>query len=413
MSGNKILSRIMNALGLGLVLLIILAVLPLSLPKAMGLQVYGVLSDSMKPAYETYGVVYVQPCDTATLQSGDVITFTLGSDTDKVMTHRIVGIDENGQFLTKGDANNAVDAGTVHPSRVVGKVVFYMPHLARLAMILETTAGIVGVIILFIVALILWMLSDIVKKSKRDMVRPFLRVVAILLMVGAAWYIGSSLFMYRDSDTEYEGLKQQVFAKAVSGGTDTQESVAKKDPICESVALLMEENEDTVGWIHFDNSKISYPIMQGEDNAFYLSHSFSKEEKKAGSIFMEAINHDTFEDAHTIIYGHNMRNLSMFGELRYYKDKDYYEGNEYFTIYTDTESFTYEIFACYDVPEYSEVYTVWYTADENFADSLQTMQKKAYYDTGVEVTKEDKVLTLFTCSTTGKRFVVHAKLVTQ
>jgi len=126
---------------------------------------------------------------------------------------------------------------------------------------------------------------------------------------------------------------------------------------------------------------------------------------------MEVINHPTFEDSHTIIYGHNMRDLSMFGRLKNYKDKDFYEGNEYFTVYTDTKIITYQIFAYYDVAEYSDVYTVWYTPDESFGEMLETMKRKSYYDTKVDVTAEDKVLTLSTCSTTGKRFVVHAKQV--
>ena len=114
MNRNKILSRILSGLASGLVLLICIAVLPLSLPKLLGIQVYGVLTGSMEPEYSVGGVVYVQECDTAILQLGDVITYTLGTDTEAVMTHRIVGIDENtGGFQTKGDANNTTDVGLV------------------------------------------------------------------------------------------------------------------------------------------------------------------------------------------------------------------------------------------------------------------------------------------------------------
>ena len=416
MSENKILSRLLNALGLSLVILVIIAVLPLSLPKLTGMKVYGILSDSMLPEYSVGGVVYVKPCDTATLQLGDVITYTLGSDTDRVMTHRIVEIGTDGEFWTKGDNNNSIDANPVNPSRVVGKVVFHLPYLSAVAAFLDSTVGIICTIILFLVAVMLWMLADIVKRSKRSLLRPGIRGLAVLMIVGAVIYLGSTYFMYRDSGEEYQALAMNVMAK----NTDMENTSVKKEDsgempqgavVCERVRELMEQNEDTIGWIHFANPEIDYPVMQGEDNEFYLTHSFSKEEKKAGSIFMEVINHPTFEDSHTIIYGHNMRDLSMFGKLKNYKDKDFYEGNEYFTVYTDTKIITYQIFAYYDVAEYSDVYTVWYTPDESFGEMLETMKRKSYYDTKVDVTAEDKVLTLSTCSTTGKRFVVHAKQV--
>lgn len=420
MNRNKILSRILNGLGLGLVLLICVAVLPLSLPKLLGIQVYGVLTGSMEPEYSVGGVVYVKECDTATLQLGDVITFRLGSDTEGVMTHRIVGIEaETGAFQTKGDANNSIDVGVVTPSRVVGKVIFYLPYVAYYASLLNHVSGIIFVGIIFIVAVILWMLADIVKKCERDLLRPAIRVFSLVMIFGATFYLGGTYLDYQGSEEEYTALKEQMDSVVVASINEVDETAlaeennrkSGEDVIHNAVAQLMAINEDTIGWITFENPDISYPIMQAEDNVFYLRRSFSKERRSAGSIFMEAINHSNFEDAHTIIYGHNMRDLSMFGQLKYYKDEAFYEGNEFFTIYTDTETYHYQIFAYYDVPEYSDVYTIWYTPDENFEVALASMQEKSYYDTGVEVTAQDKILTLSTCSTEGKRFVIHAKRV--
>lgn len=407
----------MNAIGLGLVLLVIIAVLPLSLPKLLGMQVYGVLTGSMEPEYSAGGVVYVQKCDTATLQSGDVITFTLGSDTGGVMTHRIIGVDEvSGGFLTRGDANNTADVGSVDPSRVVGKVVFYLPYMAYFASLLNSSKGLVYVAVIFIVAVILWMLADIVKKSRRDLLRPVVRGFSVVLMVGAVIYLGGTYLDQKGSEEEYTALETKVFTAeaVVDDGAEYKEEAVQKDAddvVHNAVASLMEINPDTIGWIKFENPDISYPIMQAEDNNYYLRRSFSGEKKSAGSIFMEAINHCDFQDAHTIIYGHNMRNLTMFGQLKYYKEEEFYQGNEFFTIYTDEETYTYQIFAYYDVTETSDVYTVWYTADENFEAAVAEMLEKSYYDTGVEVTAADKILTLSTCSTEGNRFVIHAKRV--
>lgn len=411
MNRNKMLSRIFNALGLGLILLISAAVLPLALPKLLGIQVYGVLTGSMEPEYSVGGVVYVQECDTAALQLGDVITYTLGT-ADSVMTHRIVGIDEqSGDLLTKGDANAAVDAGSVGRERVIGRVVWYLPYMAYLAGLLQTTEGILLVASLLLFAVILWMLSDIIKRAKRDMLRPVGRAAAVLLMAGAGCYLGMTYLDGRSSAAEYEALAQQVFEDRSEWVETAAEGISEDEIVQHAVAELQEMNPDTVGWIKFENPQISYPVMHAQDNDYYLRRSFSGERKTAGSIFVDAINHGDFQDAHTIIYGHNMRNLSMFGQLKYYKDEAFYEGNEYFTITTDSDTYRYQIFSYYDVPENSDVYTIWYTSDENFEVAVAQMQKKAYYNTGVVVTAEDKIITLSTCSTEGNRFVIHAKRV--
>lgn len=126
---------------------------------------------------------------------------------------------------------------------------------------------------------------------------------------------------------------------------------------------------------------------------------------------METENTPDFQDCHTILYGHNMKNLSMFGRLKKYKTEDFYQGNEYFTIYTEERIYRYQIFAYYDTSENGDVYTIGFGADEVFGEFLNQAKKRSYYDTGVEVTKEDKVITLSTCSVEGKRFVVHAKRV--
>ncbi len=406
-----------------LVLSVIAAVLPLSLPKLAGIKVYGVLTGSMEPEYATGGVVYVRQCDADGLQTGDVITFRLGSGADYVMTHRIVGTDAaTGAFLTKGDANNSIDPEPVAPDRIIGRVVFYLPHMASVADALEKPTGIAVLLTVFIMAVVCWLLADIVKKQQKDMLRPALRLLAVVLMAGAGCYLGKTLLEYRLGEREYTLLKQEVFAEAealrqgeeadglVPGEriSDTETTEAEK-AVQSAVAQLMQDNEDVIGWIVFENPDISYPVMQGTDNEYYLSHTFSGEKNSAGSIYADVINHDDWEDAHTILYGHNMKNRSMFGSLRSYKREDFYAGNELFRIYTAQETYVYQIFACYDVAEYSDIYTVWYTPDEGFAKLLESMQRRAYYDTGVEVSAEDKILTLSTCSTEGNRFVIHAK----
>lgn len=420
---NSILASILSRTGSFLVLLIMLAALPLSLPGLAGVRVFGVLSESMEPEYAAGGVIYVKPCDTEKLQMGDVITYRLGSDTDAVMTHRIVSVNsQTASFCTKGDANDSVDPEPVHPEQIVGKVVFYLPAYAPVAYAMEKPEGIMVILIVLFLAVVCWMLADIVRVQTKDMLRPVLRGIAVVLMTGSICYLGSIFLQYQACDSEYSRLKKQVFEEREDDGTyawndeesrdkpEKQGKMKGRDEVVQNaVAHLMQSNDDMIGWIAFDYLDISYPVMQGEDNEYYLHHTFSGQENPGGSIFMDAINHGSWEDAHTVVYGHNMKDRSMFGQLRCYRTKEFYEKNAFFSIYTGRETWRYQIFSCYDVPEDSDIYTVWYTADKNFEKMIVRMQEQAAYETGVEVNAEDQILTLSTCSAEGKRFVIHAK----
>ena len=107
---------------------VILVLLPLTVPKLFGYQIYGILTDSMEPTYPAGCVVYVRPTDSSKIQVGDPITFKMGTDTELVTTHRVVEIDSRKrQFITKGDANGSADSSPVSFDRLIGKVVFQIP----------------------------------------------------------------------------------------------------------------------------------------------------------------------------------------------------------------------------------------------------------------------------------------------
>ena len=174
---------------------------------------------------------------------------------------------------------------------------------------------------------------------------------------------------------------------------------------------LKELNPDCIGWIRFENIDISYPIMQGEDNEYYLKHTFEGQAVTAASIFMDANNHADFSDQNTFIYGHNMKDKTMFGKLNNYKDEEFYKENPYFYIYTQDYTYRYDIFSCYLARVDNEVdFYTQFASDEQFQEFLDGVKAQSAYDTGVEVTPEDKVITLMTCNKAGYdyRFLVHA-----
>ena len=171
-------------------------------------------------------------------------------------------------------------------------------------------------------------------------------------------------------------------------------------------------NDDVVGWLELEAiPSISYPIAQGEDNEYYLHRTIKKTYNFAGSVFIDSTNASDFSDCNTIIYGHNMKDKTMFGKLNNYKDEEFYKENPYFYIYTPDYTYRYDIFSCYLARVDNEVdFYTQFATDEQFQEFLDGVKAQSAYDTGVEVTPEDKVITLMTCNKAGYdyRFLVHA-----
>lgn len=167
-------------------------------------------------------------------------------------------------------------------------------------------------------------------------------------------------------------------------------------------------NPDVVGWILFEHNGISYPVLQGKDNETYLYTLADGTKNQAGSIFMDAYCTPDFGDSHTILYGHNMKDGSMFGSLKQYAlQEDYYDKNRCFTIITPQEVYCYQIFAWYEAAADDMVYQVGFTADADFEAFAAQIKKRGCRDIKAEVGREDKIVTLSTCSAKGRRFVVH------
>ncbi len=245
-----------------------------------------------------------------------------------------------------------------------------------------------------------------------------IRLILIIIICALVLLIGIDLWKRNQANQVYEKLEQLVIRKVNSG--DGVNSHYEKDELDwyqqYGVTVDFEQlkylNPDIVGWIRFDELDISYPILYGDSNEEYIRTNYLKESVTAGSIFMDSENSGDFMEYHPIIYGHNMRNGSMFGQLKNYKQEDFYHGNEFFTIYTDEYIYRYQIFSCHDTDAYGSVYTVGFSPDEQYMQFIRSICEASWYDTGVEVNNEDQIVTLSTCTThTENRFVVHGKLI--
>lgn len=173
-------------------------------------------------------------------------------------------------------------------------------------------------------------------------------------------------------------------------------------------------NSDYMGWINIENTPIDYPIVKGENNEFYLSRDFNKAYIKSGSIFMDYRN-ESFDDKNVVIYGHHMRDESMFGSLKNFKSLDYLHRNKYISITTkNNEKLIYEIFALYVTSaDDTECISVNFNKEEAFDNYIKEIFEKSMYSLSVDIKSEDKILTLYTCSYEfyNARLVVHAKCI--
>lgn len=179
------------------------------------------------------------------------------------------------------------------------------------------------------------------------------------------------------------------------------------------IAGLKNQYPDVVGWILFENGMISYPVMHADSNDTYLYTAYNGTESIGGSIFVEAVHSGDFSDTHTLIYGHNMKNGSMFGKLHYYRrSNDYYEGGQsrqYFLIYTETEILRYHIFAYQEVNVESFVFKEYFTSAQELGNRLLENSK---IHPEVTIPENGKIITLSTCTAGDEnRFVVSAVLV--
>lgn len=187
--------------------------------------------------------------------------------------------------------------------------------------------------------------------------------------------------------------------------TPIKRSTVRADPM--EVAFRLQEIahsfNDIIGWIDFETLPISYPLLHGETNDDYLRTTYKGTKAPAGSIFMESLNSSDFTDPHTIIYGHNMKDGSMFGQLKQYESAEFLESNKYFTIYTPGgDVFPYEIISCMVVPLDSFVYKISFADDDEYSSFIQML--------GYGGPDMPQSVTLSTCAGVDKtyRLVVNA-----
>ena len=185
------------------------------------------------------------------------------------------------------------------------------------------------------------------------------------------------------------------------------------------VEKLRKENSDIVGWLEIDGTNVNYPVLQGEDNSYYMTHNYNKEENTYGSIFLDKDYDWNKPSSNLLIYGHNLQNGSMFHDILNYKEESYYKKHPIIRFTTEDEDIEFEIISAFYSRVYykseKNVFRYYYFVDakneEEYNEFVKNAKDASLYDTGKTAKYGDRLITLSTCSyhTEDGRFVVVAR----
>ena len=260
-------------------------------------------------------------------------------------------------------------------------------------------------------------------------------IVASIVAIVAFVMVLKKARDYKVAGDEYENLKQ--YASETATNTETAEQVNAIEPIeleeaeeKKELALntnradfpemevdfkaLREKNQDTVGWLYVGSCGISYPIVQGEDNDYYMHHTFEGNANSSGAIIMDFRDDKYMKDWNTFIYGHNMKNGSMFGSLKkLLNDETLYDKDPYIYVYLPGYIYRYKIFSYYKDKPDSKMY---WTADtlQEYRQYIRDALSLSVRDCNVETSEDNNMVTLVTCSGSGEgkmRFFVHGEFI--
>lgn len=234
----------------------------------------------------------------------------------------------------------------------------------------------------------------------------FFMIIFVIIFIFSAIQIINYIMDGKENKKIIEEISQYI-------KIDTTNEIKEHDNITIDFNSLVEEkNSDIVGFLKVNGTDIGNVVVQAKDNIFYLTHNLEKNNNKAGWIFVDYKNKFDGTDKNIVIYGHNMKDGSMFGTLKNILNDDWLEKeeNRYITFVTKNEEVIYEVFSVYKIENEDYYITTDFKDNESFQKFIDKVKSRSKKDFKVEVTKENQILTLSTCADNNKyRVVLHAK----
>ncbi len=262
--------------------------------------------------------------------------------------------------------------------------------------------------------------------STGEKIRKIVFLISIIaLIASSAWLINDYFIQPYLIQKQNEAVIGMIADAEKSDPAEMVEKLNNLDPEEKVVTFesLKKANIDFEGWLVMPGANISLPVVQANDNSKYLNTGFNGKWLSGGTAFIDSGNKNPFEgDMNTTIYGHNMRDGSMFGTIKAYKDVEAFKKNPFIYVYTENENYVYKIYSVFlssAVKTDDNGYVFGYTfknlsTDENFMSYMEEVKMRSFYNTGVDYQAGDQILTLSTCDRTvmkNGRLVVVARLI--
>ena len=259
------------------------------------------------------------------------------------------------------------------------------------------------------------------RATKKGIMR-ILTLLCLAVFLFSAWKLVGIFQEYREAEQLYNDAANEFTTLNSDQNKEHAvpvPSMREQAPVEVDFSNLLKINDDIIGWIYMEDTVVNYPLLQGENNLYYLDKTLYKKYLASGSIYLDCDNEPDFSDAHSIIFGHNMKNHTMFGDLSDLRDEDYLKEHPYVDlILTDGTWMRYEICSMYRAHVEDGTFRAPLNKAKNFKPFMELItEKNMYADSELDlpvVQEDDKVLTLSTCTEDSadlERFVVHAVLV--
>lgn len=240
-----------------------------------------------------------------------------------------------------------------------------------------------------------------------------LKVCSLLILAIVGGFLGYTILSNNLSSKKVEKINKEINLLLSSVEIEDHEENTTDGVGKGYLKSLLTMNSDTVGWLTVKNTKVDYPVVQTNDNDYYLNKNYNKQSDRNGWVFMDYRNNATSLDKNTIIYGHNIYYSDiMFATLTNVTKKKWRdnEDNHYITFNTLEENLQWKIFSVYSIKKTSDYLKKDFNNDKEWLDFVNMLTDRSDYDFGTTVKADDKILTLSTCLENDRRLVIHAVL---
>jgi len=248
----------------------------------------------------------------------------------------------------------------------------------------------------------------------REKIRIILCCIFLAIAIYAAYNIIKIQSEYKKSVDAYKKLDNYTIEQTTSekSGESEEEPVKEKPYPDVDFAGLKSVNSDVIGWIYVPDTEINYPIVHTSDNDYYLDHLVDRTQNPAGAIFLDTRNPSDFSDLHSIIYGHHMKNGSMFAALKGYKKQDFFDGHKTGYLITQDAAYSIDFFAGHVANVEENAWQLDFDDAADFDNWIKSLKEISAFKSDIEPQYGDRIFTLSTCSYEfdDARFVLSGKL---